>query len=131
LHCGGLRAGSDRDRIRLVLPIAFALGAFATTAKNMMYGFPRCITRSPCAAPAPVSGWRWSHRFHRGTGGGGNPYGRGPQQSIGAFVAGSTAGAGDDRDLGAGLAAHAGAGIEMARATKNPYILTSNPMEMP
>lgn len=38
------------DRVGLVLPIAFALGAFATTAKNMMYGF------SPLYYPVTMRG---------------------------------------------------------------------------
>ena len=38
------------DRVSLVLPIAFALGAFATTAKNMMYGF------SPLYYPVTMRG---------------------------------------------------------------------------
>jgi MFS transporter, AAHS family, 3-hydroxyphenylpropionic acid transporter len=38
------------DRVTLVLPIAFALGAFATTAKNMMYGF------SPLYYPVTMRG---------------------------------------------------------------------------
>jgi len=38
------------DRVGLVLPIAFALGAFATTVKNMMYGF------SPLYYPVTMRG---------------------------------------------------------------------------
>lgn len=38
------------DRVNLVLPIAFGLGAFATTAKNMMYGF------SPLYYPVTMRG---------------------------------------------------------------------------